>query len=66
MIKAVQETKKNRVRLEVTGDKGQNENELIGVLISALDVFSEEDIIDMLITAKTYKNTNTSNDSFIM
>lgn len=57
MIKAERDTEQNIVVVEVDGDRQQNENELIAILISALDAFDPDDIIDMLQIAKKYKDT---------
>lgn len=57
MIKAQQNTEQGIVKLEVDGDRQQNESELIAILISALDAFTVNDIAEMLQIAEQYKET---------
>lgn len=64
MIRA-ERTKDDVVAVEVNGDKEQNENELIAILISALSAFSEDDILQMLVAAVQYHNTGKTFDGHI-
>ena len=64
MIKA-ERTNNDVVAVEVTGDKEQNENELIAIMISALSAFSEDDILQMLAAAVKYHDTGKTFDGHI-
>lgn len=57
MIKAEQDTAAGIVAVSVDGDRKQNEAELIAILISALDAFNNDDILEMLELANRYKET---------
>lgn len=64
MIRA-ERTNDDVVAVEVNGDKEQNENELIAILISALSAFSEDEILQMLAAAVQYHNTGKTFDGHI-
>ena len=60
MIQAEIEPDEDRVRVEVSGDRDQYEDELTAILVHALSTFTEDEIIKMLADAVNYRSGATA------